>query len=456
MPKVPKAVIDSHLRIPLSEVKPYDEVISRLTLYPKYEGKPIELFDLSHPGWFGYPLYHFDDYNTIAEQLEDQRTFGSCVNFKFLSTYRAGQASIMKKFDKAIVQGYRGFLLESPAASGKTIMIISMLQKLGRTALVVVPRSTLVKQWIKKITEHSDLEKKDIGYVLGRDASWKGKKIVVGLVHSLALDGLPPEFKRNFGVVAFDEVDRSVPPATFAPVVGMFPSAYRIGATATVKRQDGMEEVFKQHIGQYFLTADASEKMEAKVIFHAYKYSSGNIWKGSAKLNRRGMLISKLANNPNRNKLIAEYIMALYKSGRKVAVLSDRTAQLVALQGILTNGLGVSADDIAYYARQISVNGKIKNLNQEYLNRAINCKILLCTYGLFAIGTDIPDLAGLVLATPQSQITQTKGRAERIFPGKKKPLVIDIKDTAYQDTRRWAANRMRQYRKERLDIKEVS
>lgn len=41
--------------------------------------------------------------------------------------------------------------------------------------------------------------------------------MVIGLVHSLVRGRYGDDFRSSFGILVFDEVDRSVPPATFAP-----------------------------------------------------------------------------------------------------------------------------------------------------------------------------------------------------------------------------------------------
>uniref|UniRef100_A0A6M3LVR9 Putative helicase n=1 Tax=viral metagenome TaxID=1070528 RepID=A0A6M3LVR9_9ZZZZ len=72
---------------------------------------------------------------------------------------------------------------------------------------------------------------------------------------------------------------------------------------------------------------------------------------------------------------------------------------------------------------------------------------------MIALGTDIPSLSGLIYATPQSEVTQSKGRIERVLEGKKEPIVVDIVDTYYKDTMRWAKKREKSYIAEGLKIK---
>jgi len=346
-------------------------------------------------------------------------------------------------------------IFEAPPGFGKTVVLIKMIEMLGRTTLVVVPRSNLVKQWVERLKEHSSLTDADIGVALDGKCKWKGKKIVVGLVHTLTLDRFGNGFRDHFGTVVFDEVDRSVPPATFSTAVTMFPSKYRIGASATLKRTDGMDVVFEKHIGETRITAEDANRMSPTVILHSFDDNMGDVWEGSPTLNRRGMLLSMLSKDPKRNMLIAYYIGLIHKSGRRCVVLSDRTLQLYRLRELVVGCKGIPRDETGFYVRQLDTGNRKKRSITEAERRRVasDCNVIFATYGMMALGTDIPELSALIYATPQSQVEQSKGRIERVCDGKKQPVVVDIVDTAYPDAKRWAFARQRQYRAENLKIK---
>lgn len=453
-----KIKLDSFLKIPIAEVRDMERAKDLLTAVDKYNGTKIPMYDECSFGsaWFGVPMYHFGraDFSLLGKEVIDNRTFGLPITMKFTSEYWPGQAEVLRRFEQGVTAGRTGFVLKAPPGFGKTVCLIRMIVELGRTALVVVPRSNLVKQWVNRLLEHSDLKKRDIGVVVSGKASWKGKKVVVGLVHSLGLDRYGEDFKKAFGAVVFDEVDRSVPPVTFAPVATMFPAKYRIGASAITKRQDGMEVIFEKHVGQMVLKGADRNRMKPRVYMHEFAGDSGFIYPSSPKLNRRGMLLSKLSDSYARNCLIARYTKALYDSGRRILVPSDRTAQLIQLRRICSNKYGIPFQDMGYYVRSLDLGGgKKKTIPADYRERvAIACKIIFGTYGMIALGTDIPDLAALVYATPQSNITQIKGRIERLVVGKEAPVVVDIEDSFYKDAVGWARNRERQYRAEGLKI----
>jgi superfamily II DNA or RNA helicase len=445
--------LSTHLFIPKAELRDIEATKRMCTVKRKFNGDPIEMY-LETDAEIGVPLHFYRDAASIAASVADERTWGTKIGFRFRPSLRLGQPEVIEEFRYRVSAGYTGFILEAPPGFGKTVCLIKMLELLGRTALVVVPRSNLIKQWIERFEEHSSLTRSDIGWAEGGKADWVGKSVVVGLVHTLALDRLPEAFRQSFGVAVFDEVDRSVPPETFAPVVGMFPTMYRIGASATLKRADGLEKVFESHIGQTRIRGRDPDREKAKVIVHQFHKDSGYVHPGSPAINRRGMLLSRVSKNAKRNALIVHYIKMLYNSGRRTLVLSDRTEQLRTLRSLLANK-GVPKGETGYYVRSMAAgNGKKKELSESYRARvASDCKVILATYGMIALGTDIPDLAGLVFATPQSDIAQSKGRIERMMEGKLTPVVVDIVDMLYEDAKRWGYARQRTYRSEGLTIK---
>lgn len=454
--KFKTAVMGTHFYVPRRELTFEEEHSLRkdLCVKPRYNPeRKINLIDDMKVAGLGLPRHYFKEPKTVADKILDIRQDGRPLKFDFLSELRPGQPEVIYEFSRVVNNGTTGIILEAPPGFGKTVCIIKMLKILGRTALVVVPRSNLIKQWIDRLLEHSSLLSSEIGWVEGGKADYKGKKVVVGLVHTLALDRLGREFRNQFGTVVFDEVDRSVPPETFAPVVTMFPARYRLGASATIKRTDGMDVVFNVHIGQVVITGADTNRMKPKVLVHLFDGSSGYVHEGSPKLNRRGMLLSRLAENENRNKLIAKYIKMIYVSGRRILVLSDRTAQLATLR-LMVAKIGISLNETGFYVRTLPKGQSKRTMGAKDRERvAIDCKVIFATYGMIHLGTDIPDLAGLIYATPQSEVRQSKGRIERICEGKLTPVVVDIVDTYYPDAMNWSYARQRRYTTEGLTVK---
>lgn len=447
-----KGVLGSLLFLPAKEIEDIEGLRSELTVTPKFgEGESIELFRETS-AWFGVPLFHYPNLTGIKE-LDDRR-ITSKIEFLFRGKLRPEQKNLMDKiYDAVVHSGKSNFIIKAKPGFGKTVLAIGILGMLRQRTLVVVPRSNLIRQWKDRLLKFSDLKSSDIGWVEGGRGEWRGKKVVIGLVHSLVLNRYGDLFRRNFGLVVFDEVDRSVPPQTFAPAISMIPAKYRIGMSATTKRSDGMEVIFEKHLGEVYLEGADEGRMKPRVLIHHFVPSSGYVHAGSNRLNRRGMLLSRLANNQVRNRIVANYTYMIWKSGRQCLVLSDRKKQLVSIYWELAKHFKIPEKEIGYYVRSL---GKKQFSHSQRERTASACTILLATYGMIQIGTDIKSLAGLVYATPQSDTEQSSGRIEREMEGKKQPVVVDIVDLAYTDCIRWAVKRKRFYHSQGLEVKTLT
>jgi superfamily II DNA or RNA helicase len=452
MSKIEKALISTHVFIPKKDIADVESLRRKLTISSVYGGVGIPIYE-EKPDSIGIPLYYLYRKNgmkfgDIANEVIDARTEGSKTNWKFTSELRPNQKKVIREFENYYNSQHTGFIVEAKPGFGKTILVLKMLSVLRRTALVVVPKTDLIDQWVQRILDHTDLKRDQIG--IASDGSCDdpaGKQIFIGLVHTLNLDRFGDSFKNMFGVVAYDEVDRSVPPATFAPAMSMFPTKFRIGVSATIKRTDGLHFIFESHIGQVVLKGIDEGRMKPKVIIHKFSGSSGHVPTQSDKLCRRGMLLSKLAGNLARNTIIASYMNSIYKSGRKLVVISDRTEQLSFLRDFVIKKYSIPSQEIGYYARSVTLqSGKSKTISSSVMKEnAKECRILMATFGMMGLGTDIPDAAAMIYATPQSDITQSRGRIERMCEGKKEPVVVDILDTSYPDALNWGRKRLQSY-----------
>lgn len=430
-----RGVIGTHFFVPKREVNA-DALSERLTIHPRFgslDGIPVYK---ETDSWFGFPLYY---QRNVASDLMDIRTSGNPLNLKFTGTPRDYQIPALDRFDKALKKDYRGFILHAPTGWGKTCVMISMIVSLNNTALIIVPKSDLIKQWIERFQEITNIKKSEIGFIRSRKAVWQGKKVVIALAHSLAIDYLPKEFYKNFGQVWYDEVHASTPPKTFAPISCMFPSKYRGGASATLDRVDGMHKIFELHCQQIKIVGRGGPEDIKPIVYLAdYPYSCGEIPSYLRNMARRGVLISMLAEDTRRNYYLCKrWIHRIYKKDRQQVIMSDRIEQLHKLAEIMIQQFHVPKKEIGFYYGSIAEKEREKSANV--------CEILFATYGMLKMGTDIPNLSAIIYATPQSDTRQSEGRIRRLLQGKARPLIVDIRDPYYQNAKRWRAERMKRY-----------
>ena len=395
------------------------------------------------------PRYYFKDRLKVINKIIDWTDKGNELKFKSNIKLWDYQIKAIEEFKAHLAVGKTGFFLGAAPGSGKTQMGIKMMEILGRTTLIVVPKKDLIHQWIDRILSTTNISREDIGICQNGKIEWKGKKVVVGLVHTLVKYKELKEFRKNFGVVVFDEVDSSAPPRTFAPAAVLFTAKYRICMTASKTRADGLHVIYQNHLVEVEINCEKSNTMQPTVLFINYNKSSGKLPYSKNRIRTKGMLLSLLAKNNDRNFLIAKYAHTTSALDKMpTAVLSDRISQLKAIEQYLVENHEVPRKKIGYYIGE--------NNKEENKRVADNCDIILGTYGMLSRGTDIPRLSCLITATPRNDMRQIVGRIERVHPNKKKPLVIDIIDTSYALSIGGGEERLKFYQNKSLDIYEKS
>lgn len=434
--------LTTHAFVPKSEISvPLERLRQAFTIVSKYEPDvAVEVYSET-PTHFGYPM-HYRDFALHTDNLIDKRRKTKQVRFDMCDGFqlRENQVPFIDQFLQSIAKGKSGWLLNLGTGQGKTVICCQMLQILKQNTLVIVPRDHLVKQWVERIRQFTTLKREDIGIAQQDVCDFEGKKIVVGMVHSLAKDKYSEKFKNYFGCVVFDEV-HVTGAQTFSQTIGMFPAKYRIGLSATMQRKDRMEDVYKLSIGQVTLAPPKiTTLVKPKVFLRAYRAEKRHpyLMKMKDAKARRGKLISELAGDLARNALICVYAKKFSDSDRRTLIFSDRVDQLRLLKDILVQRHRMSAAAIGLFT------GTTKEKDRKVILQ--NSKIILATYGVMAMGVDVPDLRAVIFATPISDVAQSVGRILRLCDGAKDPVVLDIIDTVYPDCTRWAYNRQKYYK----------
>jgi len=433
-----KGILGTHLFLSIDELQaPIKKLRAKLTARPKYEDlASVPMYDESKKGYFGIPRY----YGVDCAQIEDLKidiSEGVFSEHEFISQLRDNQLPLYQEFMDSVAIGKTGFILKARTGSGKTVMLLKFLEHIGMNVLVVVPTTSLLEQWKDMIVEHTKHCKQDIGHVQADIIDYEDKPITLATIQSVCKDKYGEDFKKHFGVIVYDELHRTGA-EQFSKAVSMFSAKYRIGASGTLDRPDGMDIVFRLHLGEKLISleSDREEENRPKIIVIGYKGANRFIpsWTYQlAKVRKRGVIISALAEDTDRSDILVSLIIKLALSGRRVLVLSDRIEQLKYMLNKThpahKPGLFIS-----------------KTTKEEKRDILETCGIIYATFGMFSTGMDVPDLAGLVFATPQSRVRQSIGRISRLYKGKKRPVIIDLVDNDINECQNWYRGRMSEYR----------
>lgn len=143
------------------------------------------------------------------------------------------------------VSGGSGILV-LPCGTGKTVIGLAVMERVGCATLILTPNTTSVRQWIQEIQEKTDVSDEWIGEYTGLEKEVKPITVATYqiLTHrneqSAVFTHMELFQKRDWGLIIYDEVH--LLPAPVFRATASIQAKRRLGLTATLVREDGREE----------------------------------------------------------------------------------------------------------------------------------------------------------------------------------------------------------------------
>lgn len=328
----------------------------------------------------------------------------------------------------------KGGVLNSPCGSGKTIMGIEIVKRIGKRFLWLCHTTDLLNQAyndFKNLYPNVDIGLTTEGKVhFGKD----GTISTVQTMSKLSVD----LYREEFDVVVVDECAHCVGTPTnlkmFGSVLNSIKARYKYGLTATPSRSDSMIEsmyallgVSKKGSFEPTYKIDKSQVKTMPAIHQKFDLYTdvdfdSEVYDTDGTLNYAG-LINFLSYNEKRDKIIIDNIVKCSQQGRKQVALCLRVDHVEKICADLCK-LGVKA---------VCVSSKTskKQRKQILLEQTNDWDVLVATYSLLKEGINIKELDTLHLIVPQKDkalIVQSVGRIERFLEGKKQPIAYDYVD----------------------------
>lgn len=352
-------------------------------------------------------------------KFEDRRSPGSPIDVTFTGIPRKGQISFVDRLREGLLADKLGALGQAACGFGKTFCAVHLISQINRTTLVVVHKEELGKQFARTCLEFLGIE---VGWVQGPKLDYKGRKVVIATAQTLHQKKLPDDFYTYFGLVVVDEIHRFSAP-TFAAAIAKLPAKYRVGVTATPRRGDKMEDIFFWNIGEVEVIGKGQflDCVVWQINFDPNLQPGQYHYRGKPSM---GKLITALANHEERTAMLVRTAAKAVRAGRKVLILSDRTAHLEGMRDALETMFAAVGEA---YTVGIFGAGKTKKITAAR-DVAGQCDITLSTYPMCMEGIDLPEKDSLLLGTPKGDIEQAVGRIRRLYEGKKIPTIVDICD----------------------------
>jgi len=319
-----------------------------------------------------------------------------------------------------------GALISAKTGTGKTVVALEIARQLGQRTLVLTHTNVIAEQWRKAAKRFLGLTDAEIGTVQGHRCRYD-VPLSIGMIQSCMREKYPTAFEEAFGLVIFDEVQH-VGAEVFGVVARLFPAKFRIGLSGTMVRRDGLEVVYKDHIGPIIRGAETSS---VKPVIYRVDVPWG--WSGLPRLYGGGINLARvltcLAEDDQRTAEVCRYVAKAIEKQRRTLVLTDRLSQVRKIADCLRS-MKISGGRVGVL---------VGSTPQPQREAARNKSVIIATYKIGEEGLDVPDLECLVFATPRANVEQAVGRLLREHPGKRSPAIIDFVDRVSVLERFWAA-----------------
>ena len=331
-------------------------------------------------------------------------------------------------------------LLISPTASGKSLMIYSIVRyyvEKGKNTLIVVPTTSLVEQMYKDFADYGW----DVGSFCHKIYAGKERETDSQVIITTwqSIYKLPRKYFERFSVVVGDEAHQFKSKSLVSIMSKLSDAKYRFGFTGTLDGTQTHKWVLEGLFGASYKIIKTDELMK-----------KGHL----AKLNINILL---LKHSPNKFETFEDEIQYIIGHNRRNNFIKNLALDLKGNTLILyarVEGHGQPLFDLINNSkaddRQVFfIHGGVETENREEVREITereNNAIIVASYGTFSTGINIKNLHNVIFASPsKSRIRnlQSIGRVLRKGDRKSKATLYDIADDiSYKSRKNYTLNHL--------------
>ena len=331
-------------------------------------------------------------------------------------------------------------LLISPTASGKSLMIYSIVRyyvEKGKNTLIVVPTTSLVEQMYKDFADYGW----DVGSFCHKIYAGKERETDSQVIITTwqSIYKLPRKYFERFSVVVGDEAHQFKSKSLVSIMSKLSDAKYRFGFTGTLDGTQTHKWVLEGLFGASYKIIKTDELMKKVHL---------------AKLNINILL---LKHSPNKFETFEDEIQYIIGHNRRNNFIKNLALDLKGNTLILyarVEGHGQPLFDLINNNksddRQVFfIHGGVETENREKVREIAeseNNAIIVASYGTFSTGINIKNLHNVIFASPsKSRIRnlQSIGRVLRKGDKKSKATLYDIADDiSYKSRKNYTLNHL--------------
>ena len=332
-------------------------------------------------------------------------------------------------------------LLISPTASGKSLMIYSIVRyfvETGKNTLIVVPTTSLVEQMYKDFADYGW----DVGSFCHKIYAGKEREtdsqVIITTCQSIYK--LPRKYFEIFSVVVGDEAHQFKSKSLISIMTKLGDAKYRFGFTGTLDGTQTHKWVLEGLFGPSYKIIKTDELMkkghvatlDINVLLLKHSPNKFETFEDEVQYiitnDRRNNFIKNLALDLKGNTLIL--FARVEKHGEPLYNLINNNNIIENRQVFFVHG-GVDTED----------REKIRDITERENNA-----IIVASYGTFSTGINIKNLHNVIFASPsKSRIRnlQSIGRVLRKGDNKTKATLYDIADDiSYKSRKNYTLNHL--------------
>ena len=335
---------------------------------------------------------------------------------------------------------YNRKLLISPTASGKSLMIYSIVRyfvEKEHNILLIVPTTSLVEQMYKDFEDYGwNAEEYCHKIYSGKEKS-TNKNVVITTWQSIY--NLPRSFFENFDVVIGDEAHQFKSKSLVGIMTKMDNTKYRFGFTGTLDGSQTHKWVLEGLFGPSYKVTQTQEliekgylsKLQIKVLLLKHNEHQFDEYEEE---------IQYLITHDKRNNFIKN--LSLDLKGNTLILYSRVETHGQPLYEMINSS---AAKDRKIFFVYGGVDAEEREKVREITEKE-NDSIIVASYGTFSTGINIKNLHNIIFASPsKSRVRnlQSIGRVLRKGENKNKAVLYDIADDiTYKSKKNYTLNHL--------------
>ena len=402
----------------------YPKLIKDWPMFELVKNKDITFL----PRYFqtNYPSEYLISYAGKKEGKPEHISVNLKRNFKLKPNQQKAYDRVAEIYKQ---QNFINGILKLPTGTGKTVLAIYIICKLGLKAAIIVDNKKLLKQWINEILKFTDLKEEDIGLFHQKIIAYKNKKIIMCMgqtLNSKIKSNISKIFKQvddaNIGLVFIDEVHSTSAAEQNSKSSLLFRTKNIIGLSATPFHFGYQEILMNNTVGDIiFESSDYDIVPECYVQYFdskltKYKYIS----RVRDFIKQRAMYNKVITKSRSYFDIIVKIIQEMRKQ--------NKDAQILVIAMTLVQ--------VQLIKQELSEQGyNVEILTGEHSEIKKSYDIIVGTYKFCRQALDIVSLNCLLIAVPLSgkkSYLQVSGRILRnVNKTKSKATIVSLFDSCF-------------------------